>query len=343
MRILRLLLFPFAILYGIITWVRNKLFDWGLKKSYTIWLPSICAGNLSAGGTGKTPHVLLFNKWLSEENEITIVSRGYGRKTKGLIVADKNSNADTIGDEPMLFHQTTPQPKVIVSEKRILAIKELEKQKSKTVVILDDAFQHRHVKAGFNVLMCDFKKPYFKDFMLPTGDLREFKSGEKRADIVIVSKCPAELSDKERLDFHKNIHLPKEDIYFSKIVYGEMEKWGEFDLPKELKNIILVTGIANPKPLEESLSKKFSLKSLIFPDHHTFTTKDLTVIHENFGNFASENSIILTTEKDAVRLEAFKKAGELKNFPWFVQKMNVQVDRETELKDKLLAYVRKVS
>ncbi|MDG1347598.1 MAG: tetraacyldisaccharide 4'-kinase [Crocinitomicaceae bacterium] len=338
---MRFLLFPFAILYGIITWVRNKLFDWGLKKSYSIPFPSICVGNISVGGTGKTPHVLLFNKWLSEENEITIVSRGYGRKTSGLLLADENSNADTIGDEPMLFHLANPQPNVIVSEKRVLAIHEVEKQKNKSVVILDDAFQHRHVKAGFNVLMCDFKKPYFKDFMLPTGDLREFKSGEKRADIVIVSKCPEELSDQEKQDFRNNIHLPENDIYFSSIVYGEMKKWGEFELPNDLKNIVLVTGIANPKPLEESLSKKFSLKSVIFPDHHTFTTKDLTVIHENFGNFASENSIILTTEKDAVRLEAFKKAGELKNFPWFVQKMDVQVYRETELKDKLLAYVRK--
>ena len=342
MKLLRFLLFPFAVLYGIITWLRNKLFDWGWKKSYPIPFPSVCVGNLSVGGTGKTPHVLLFNKWLSDENEITIVSRGYGRKTSGLIMADENSNADTIGDEPMLFHQAIPQPKVIVSEKRILAIQELEKQKSKTVVILDDAFQHRHVTAGFNVLMCDFKKPYFKDFMLPTGNLREFKSGEKRAEIVIVSKCPEELSDQEKQKFYKNIRLPKDDIYFSKIVYGERVKWSKFELPKEIKNIVLVTGIANPKPLEDSLSKKYSLKSVIFPDHHSFTKKDLTLIHENFGNFASENSIILTTEKDAVRLEAFKKAGELKNFPWFVQKMDVQVDRQRELKDKLLAYVRKV-
>ena len=212
MRILRFILFPFAIIYGCITWMRNKFFDWGLKKEEKIPFPSICVGNLSVGGTGKTPHVLLLNQWLSEEKKVTIISRGYGRKTKGLIWADENSNADTIGDEPMLFHLAQPEPTVIVPEKRVEAVNALQaKNTENTVVLLDDAFQHRHVKAGLNILLCDFNAPYFHDFMLPTGNLREFRSGAKRADIVIVTKCPDKISNQQKevfLQWHSSHKRP---------------------------------------------------------------------------------------------------------------------------------------
>ncbi len=343
MRILRFILFPFAIIYGCVTWVRNKFFDWGLKKEENIPFPSICVGNLSVGGTGKTPHVLLLNQWLSEENEVTIISRGYGRKTKGLIWADKNSNADTIGDEPMLFYLAQAQPTVVVAEKRVEAVHALQaKNTENTVVLLDDAFQHRHVKAGLNILLCDFNLPYFQDFMLPTGNLREFRSGAKRADIVIVTKCPDKISNKQKEVFYNGIHLINDDIFFSRIIYGEMESWSDSELPTNIENIVLVTGIANPKPLEKHLEQKYSLKSVIFRDHHVYTEKDIQDIHEIFGNFASEKTIILTTEKDAMRLQSFKANGELKNYPWFVQKMTVQVSRENELKEKIKAYVRKV-
>lgn len=343
MRFLRFILFPAALLYGVVTWVRNKLFDLGLKKENKLPFPSICVGNLSAGGTGKTPHVLLLNKWLSEEFKVYIISRGYGRKTKGLLIASEYANAESIGDEPMLFHLAEPQPTVIVAEKRMEAVQWMEKENpGNPVVLLDDAFQHRHVKAGFNILLCDYNAPYFKDFMLPTGNLREFKSGEKRADIVIVTKCPSDLNSEQKAMFFKGIHKPSSDIFFSKIVYGAIEKWGNFELPNEIENLVLVTGIANPKPLENHLSKSFSLKSLIFPDHHDFTLKDVQHIHEIFGNFASEKTILLTTEKDAMRLDRFKKSGELSSFPWFIQKMTVEVENEMELKNKIKAYVRAV-
>lgn len=343
MRLLRFILFPISILYGCLTWLRNKLFDWGIKKEMPIPFPSICVGNLSTGGTGKTPHVLLLNQFLSDENEIVIISRGYGRKTKGLVVANDSATAETIGDEPMLFHLAKPTPSVIVSEKRVLAIEHLLQSKIKNpVILLDDAFQHRHVQAGMNILLCDFNKPYFSDFMLPTGNLREFRSGEKRADIVIVTKCPSDLPQKEKEYFQHKIKLQKENVFFSTIHYSEWETFSNLELPMEVKNIILVTGIANPKPLERHLSDTFSLKSVIFPDHHSFTQADIDNIHEIFGNFASDKTILLTTEKDAMRLERFKQAGILNDYPWFVQKMHVQIDRETELKEKLKTYVRKV-
>jgi tetraacyldisaccharide 4'-kinase len=343
MQLLRYLLLPVSILYGCVTWLRNLLFDWGIKKEMIIPFPSICVGNLSTGGTGKTPHVLLLNQLLSDDNEIVIVSRGYGRKTKGLLLADENATAETIGDEPMLFHNATPQPTVIVSEKRVLAVEAVKQlNKNNPILLLDDAFQHRHVRAGMNILLCDFNKPYFKDFMLPTGNLREFKSGEKRADLVIVTKCPLELTEMDKAYFRNKINRPNENIYFSTIHYSAWEAFSDVEMPSKVENIVLVTGIANPKPLENHLSKTFSLKSVIFPDHYTFTQTDIKDIHEIFGNFASDKTILLTTEKDAMRLEQFKQSGELNNYPWFVQKMHVQIDRETELKEKLKKYVRKV-
>jgi tetraacyldisaccharide 4'-kinase len=343
MLILRYFLFPFAFIYGCITYLRNKLFDWGLKKEHKIPFPSICIGNLSVGGTGKTPHVLLLNEWLADDFHVNIVSRGYGRKTNGLIEANQNSTSDTIGDEPMLFHLAVPQPTVIVAEKRTEAIHWIKAKAAKdTFVLLDDAFQHRHVKAGMNILLTDFQSPFFTDFMLPMGNLREFRSGSKRADIVIVTKCPGELSKEEKAFFYSGIKRNKDEIFFSKIRYGDMLKWCELDLPLNLENIVLVSGIANPKPLEEHLSKRFNVKSVIFRDHHRFTKKDIQDIHEIFGNFASEKTIILTTAKDAMRLHSFKGDGDLKKFPWFVQEMTVEMDREKELKEKIKAYVRAV-
>ena len=343
MSFLRLFLYPFAVLYGVVTWLRNKFFDWGIKKENEIPFASICVGNLSVGGTGKTPHVLLFNQWFSSENKIVILSRGYGRKTKGLIWADTKASAETIGDEPMQFLSALPKPEVVVSEKRILGIEAIQKANyTHPLVILDDAFQHRHVKAGFNVLLCDYHSPYFKDHLLPAGNLREFRSGEKRADVVIVTKCPVDLTEDKKQFFYKNIRLQKEHIFFSRIVYTPIEKWGEHDLPEHPDRILLVTGIANPKPLEQYLEKNFLLKSVIFPDHHAFTEKDIHDIHENFDNFAGEKTILLTTEKDAMRLEGFKKKGMLKDYPWFVQKITVEVDRGNDLKEKIEKYVRKV-
>lgn len=342
MQFIRYLLFPFALLYGFVTWIRNKLFDWGIKKENEIPFPSIGVGNLSVGGTGKTPHVIKFKDWLSEEQKVTVISRGYGRKTKGLLIAHEDATADRIGDEPMLFHRSTPQPEVIVSEKRWEAIQMLRERGEQRIILLDDVFQHRHVMPGFNVLLCDFNSPYFKDFMLPTGNLREFSSGEKRADAVIVTKCPDQLSDTKKNWFKQKINHLEENIYFSKIIYSTWDSFSNMELNSDIKNIVLVTGIANPKPLEKHLEKKFSLKSVIFPDHHAFTEEDIQHIHEIFGNFASENSILLTTEKDAMRLEKFKVAGMLDDFPWFIQKMDIQIDREQELKEKIIEYVREV-
>ncbi len=342
MQFLRYLLLPFSVLYGCVTWLRNKFFDWGIKKVYNIPFPSIGVGNLSVGGTGKTPHVLLFKNWLAEVNNVTIISRGYGRKTNGLIIANNEATAETIGDEPLLFLNSSPQPMVIVAEKRREAIDLLKKKKEETIVLLDDVFQHRHVKPGFNVLLCDFHSPYFKDFMLPTGNLREFKSGEKRADVVVVTKCPYGMTETDKDFFRRNIDHADQNIFFSEIKYFNLESFSNISVNYEVKNAVLVTGIANPKPLEEHLSKDFSLKSVIFPDHHAFTEADIHRIHEIFNNFASENSVILTTEKDAMRLEKFKLKGILKNYPWCVQKMDVQIDREEELKAKVKAYVREV-
>ncbi|MFA7273372.1 MAG: tetraacyldisaccharide 4'-kinase [Crocinitomicaceae bacterium] len=343
MRLLRFLLLPFSLLYGVVTWVRNKLFDFGLKEQFNIPFPSITVGNLSTGGTGKTPHVLLLNKWLSKEKKVVVVSRGYGRKTKGLLWADENSTAESIGDEPLLFLHAEPKPSVIVSEKRRLAIDDLVKKPiENAVVLLDDAFQHRHVKAGINIVLTDFSKPYFNDFMLPTGNLREFRLGIKRADYVIVTKTPVDLSPAKKEAFSSKIKRKKDTIYFSSIVYSDIETLDKSLLQPEIEYVVLVTGIANPEPLETHLKKKYDVHPVVYPDHYQFKEPDIEDIHGIFGNFAREKTIILTTEKDAVRLEKFKEIGLLKKYPWCIQKITVEIDREQELKDKLIEYVRKV-
>jgi tetraacyldisaccharide 4'-kinase len=343
MRIFYFLLFPISILYGVVTWVRNKLFDWGIKEEFKISFPAINVGNLSVGGTGKTPHILLFNEWLAGEKKIFIISRGYGRKTRGLLWANECSTAASIGDEPMLFHQAIPKPTVIVSEKRRVAVDALiQLKETDCLLLLDDAYQHRHVKAGLNMVLTDYNQPYFKDFMLPTGQLREFRSSINRADLVLVTKCPNDFEKIDKSYFYRRIKKPIDSIFFSKIDYPNIEPLFDFKLPKTIERIVLVSGIANPKPLVQHLSKNYSLKTVIFPDHHAFTLQDIERIHEIFGKFASDKTIILTTEKDAVRLDKFVQDGKLENYPWCIQKITLKIDREQELKDKIIAYVRKV-
>ncbi|MFY8182551.1 MAG: tetraacyldisaccharide 4'-kinase [Flavobacterium sp.] len=300
MIILRYLLFPFSILYGWITSIRNFLFDKGILKSYSFDIPIIAVGNLSVGGTGKTPQIEYLIRLLSSNYKIATLSRGYKRKSEGFVLADSNSNAQILGDEPFQIHQKFPNIHVAVDAQRKNGIEQLLKLDTKPeVILLDDAFQHRKVKAGFYILLSSFDDLYFNDFMLPTGNLRESRSGAKRANVIIITKCPKDLSELAQENIIKKIGL-NVPIFFSFIDY-DSEVYNEFE-SKRVEGIIdvdklLLAGIAKPEPFFAYLQAEKNVK-LVYPDHHHFSEKDI----EEIKNKAN-NKLIITTEKDYVRLK----------------------------------------
>ena len=306
----RYLLFPFALLYSAIVWVRNRLFDKNILKSSSFNFPVIGVGNLAVGGTGKTPMVEYLVEMLHNRYNTATLSRGYKRKTKGFAIADAKTTAIDIGDEPMQFHQKFPGITVAVGEERLVAIPQILHQRPGTeVIILDDAFQHRTVKAGLNILLTDYKNLYTRDLMMPAGDLRDVKSSRKRADIIIVTKCRSGLDVDERNSLIKEIDpLPHQQVLFTEIVYSKpyhLFNKQEIDISGQT-DVLLLCGIANPKPMMEFLTRHVhSYDMNRYPDHHIFTIDDLKEIKKNFERLESKNKIILTTEKDAVRLQKY--------------------------------------
>ncbi len=278
-------------------------------------------GNLATGGTGKTPMTEYLIRLLKTDFKTATLSRGYKRKTVGFAIADDDTTALEIGDEPMQFHQKFSDTTVAVGEERIVAIPQLLHQKPETeVIILDDAFQHRQVKAGLNIILTDCSNLYTRDFILPAGDLRDVRSSSKRADIIIVTKCKADLSEAEKKNIIAEIDpAANQTVYFTTIVYGKpyhLFTKEIIDIEHDC-GILLVCGIANPTPLKEHLAKHAdSYDMLRFADHHIFHSNDLKDIKQHFDKIALDKKVILTTEKDAVRLEKFVQ--ELKDFPIYV-------------------------
>ncbi|SRX74954.1 tetraacyldisaccharide 4'-kinase [Aequorivita antarctica] len=310
MNFLRKLLFPFSLLYGGITALRNFLYNKGCLKSKNYDFPVICVGNLSTGGTGKSPMIELLVSLLKDEYKIAILSRGYKRKTKGYREVLANNLVEEVGDEPLQFKKKYPEITVAVCEDRQTGIEKLKYLAD--MVLLDDAFQHRKVKASVNILLTSFDKLYSDDCMLPTGNLREPKFGAKRADIIVVTKCPENISDSKIEEIKKKLKLtPYQEIYFSKIGYSsEIKNETESKPLSFLKNqrFLLVTGIANPKPMVDLLKNEglgFEEKS--FPDHHNFTTSEIERL--------KKHRLILTTEKDFMRLQPIANATEIYYLP----------------------------
>ena len=309
MNLLRKLLFPFAILYGFITFLRNYLYDKGFLKSYSFNIPVIAVGNLSVGGTGKTPQIEYLIRLLSPNYKVATLSRGYKRKSEGFVLADANATAEIIGDEPFQYYKKFPTIKVAVAADRKNGIEQLLNQKEKPeIILLDDAFQHRKVKAGFYILLTSYGDLFSDDFILPTGNLRESRSGAKRADVIIVTKCPKDISDAEqeriRQKLMRFLHRRNDKvvkIFFSTISYDEkVYNDSENLLVSEVKSIpkILLAGIAKPKPFFDYLQSD-SDELMEFADHHHFSESEI----QNIKNKA-QDKIIITTEKDFVRLNA---------------------------------------
>jgi tetraacyldisaccharide 4'-kinase len=317
----RMLMLPFSLVYGLIICVRNWLFDTNILRSATFNLPLICIGNLAVGGTGKSPMVELLVGKLKAKYPIAILSRGYKRKTSGYALATGKSTALEIGDEPMQFFNKFPDVTIAVGEERVVAIPQLLHDKPDTkVIVLDDAFQHRSVKAGFNILLTDYNNLFTRDWFLPTGDLRDQQNSARRANIIVVTKCPPDLSLAEKNYLVREIK-PRagQQIYFTAISYGKpyhiisRESW----TAAKTTEILLVTGIANPAPLKKHLEEKFNgYDEIAFSDHHIYTIDDLKNILRKFEQIQSPGKILLTTEKDAVRLQKFSQ--QLHELPFFV-------------------------
>ena len=314
----RLLLIPLSLLYGGLIRFRNWLFDRNLLKSTPFNFPLICVGNLAVGGTGKTPMVEYLVRILQDHFNTATLSRGYKRKTKGYGLANEATTALEIGDEPMQFHRKFPKIAVAVGEERLVAIPHLLQDRPDTeVIILDDAFQHRAVHAGLNILLTDYGDLYTRDFLLPAGNLRDSRSSAARAEIIIVTKCKPGLTDTERQELIRELQpLPHQQVYFTEIVYGtpyHLFSREEMTLHAH-KDVLLVCGIANPRPLKEKLTASVhSYEMLRFPDHHIFDLDDLNEIKKQFEQLESPEKILLTTEKDGVRLLKFE--SELAGYP----------------------------
>lgn len=345
LRPVRMLLFPFSLIYGLIVWIRNKLFDRGILSSASFNLPVIGIGNLSAGGTGKSPMVEFMLRKFSGEFPVAVLSRGYKRKTKGYALADDTSTALEIGDEPMQFHNKFPHVAVAVGEERIVAIPQLLHDRPDTrVILLDDAFQHRYIQAGTDILLTDYNNLFTRDWYLPTGDLRDCKSSYTRAHIIIVTKCPPDLSEQDRDAIIEEIGpLSHQSVFFTTIDYGMPYHLitRERAAITEKTEVLLVSGIADPKPLKKYLDEHTAVYyELPYSDHHIFTIDDLKEIRKKFQAIASPARMIVTTEKDAVRLAKFSQ--ELTDYPFYVIPIEVrflfgQEDAFTGLISKFIA------
>jgi len=306
MNLIKFTLLPLSFLYGLITEIRNYLYDLGFRKESAFDIPIINVGNLTVGGTGKTPHVEYLIRLLANKFSTVTLSRGYGRKTNGFLLADSKASANTIGDEPYQFYQKFKDKiDVVVGENRVEAVSEILRQKPDTkLVILDDAFQHRAIKPTFNIMLMDFSRPIYEDFVFPMGQLRECRQGAKRADAVIITKCPEEFSRKKKISLATDLepYLRKNTpIFFTKIMYGKPLNCRSTEGDSALSKVVLLSGIANPKPFEEYAKRRFEVVNhLIFKDHHDFSEKDLQKIFVNTG---FDCKVILMTEKDMVKFQ----------------------------------------
>lgn len=321
LRPVRILLFPLSLIYALLIFLRNRMYNSGMLSSTPFNLPLICVGNLSVGGTGKSPMVEFILAHLRQQYRMAVLSRGYKRKTRGYALANERSTALEIGDEPMQFHIKFPDAIIAVGEERIVAIPQILQDRPDTqAIILDDAFQHRAVNAGLNILLTDYNNLYTRDWFLPTGDLRDEPGSARRAHLIVVTKCPPGLQETERDALIKELEpLPHQRIFFACLQYQQPyhiihQHKGRITADDE---VLLVTGIANPRSLKQHLHEHSkTYYEMSYGDHHIFTIDDLREMKSKFGQLGAERKMIITTEKDAVRLVKFEQ--ELKDLPFYV-------------------------
>jgi len=345
-------LYPISIVYGLITGFKNLLYNMEILKSVEFRIPVICIGNITVGGTGKTPHTEYIAGLLKNSFTVATLSRGYKRKSKGFVIATPLSEVSDIGDEPLQMSRKLPDVMVTVDRNRVNGINNILKINPQTeVILLDDAFQHRRVKPGFNILLSDFERLMINDLMLPYGNLREHVSNMRRADIILITKCPDDISPIQRRIIVKDINkAPYQNLFFTTFGYGTPRPvfHGIDQQTKLTENpeagIVLVTGIANPEPLKQYLSKSYKeIIDIRFSDHHQFSEKDFDLIESALAEIKSPIKFVLTTEKDAVRLREFTNIAESfeKLFYYIPVSINFLNDDKDEFDNLLIEYVRK--
>ena len=342
------LLFPLTMWYAVGVRFRNMFYALGFKKQEAPHITTIGVGNLSTGGSGKTPHVEYLLRLLADRYPTAMLSRGYKRKSKGYLLDDGSHDPALLGDEPAMIARKFPQVQVAVCEKRVEGVRRLmtapenldnpensESQESPEtpstpqLIILDDVFQHRAIKPSINILLTEYSHPYFNDHILPYGDLREFKKARFRANIVIVTKCPAKLNPIEKHNILRELKLQNyQRIFFSYLKYGDLQTLGGSNISVDLRradNILCITGIAHPEPLLAELRQYTKVQHLPFADHHDFTSGDIARIKETFATLPGSNNLIITTEKDAIRLR-----GKIDSLPVYILPVTVAFHKEND-------------
>ena len=348
-------LYPASWIYGAGVWLRNKLFDWGFYKERSFNLPVICVGNITVGGTGKTPHTEYLIKLLQKKYQVAVLSRGYKRKSKGFVLAQPDTPVHQIGDEPYQMKQKFPNIHMAVDADRCHGIEELCKDQvtpGTEVILLDDAFQHRYVKAGLNILLVDYNRLIIEDTLLPAGRMREHEAGKYRASIVIITKCPKDMKPMEYRVLSKQMNLYAfQQLYFTTLDYGKLRPL--FNGGKEYPvtsihpgiHILLVTGIATPQKLENDLASLISneVHTLAFSDHHDFTEADMMNIESQFQQLPAGKRMIITTEKDAVRMASHPSLPE--SIKPYIYVLPIEIvflqEQQESFNQNILEYVRK--
>lgn len=341
----RCMLWPFSILYGLGVFMRNKLYDWGMLKSTSFGIPIISVGNLSTGGTGKTPQIEYLIRLLSKYKVATL-SRGYGGSQKTYHLVQLKDGAALVGDEPLQLKTKFPNIDVAIAPNRVEGINNLLRDANPEVILLDDAFQHRRLKPGFSILLTPYDAPFFKDSILPGGNLREWVMGKERADVIVVSKCPSTLAAEKKATYISSINpLENQLVLFSYLSYSGLiavnQTANNFRIYEET-NLLLLSGIANPHHFKNYCSTHFKVAGhLVYGDHHEYTDIDLARIKQKFDIIANPNKAIVTTEKDAMRLKGSKSAEPLKDLPIYYLPVATSFfdEDEKKLNSLILNYV----
>ena len=343
MQTLRILLIPFSLLYGLAVFCRNALYDIGVFRSHSFKLPVILVGNLSTGGTGKTPHVDYLIRLLKPGYKVATLSRGYGRETKGYREATLHCSVTEIGDEPLLYKTRHPDVVVTVCEDRASGIRTILKQHPEIqVIIMDDGFQHRRVKPGFSLLLTPWQKPWFRDYLLPAGNLREQSSGRHRANCAVITRTPADASPEmmSALRGKADLHHGK-PVFFSSIQYGSpLPVFKDAPtFPERPAKVVLFAGIADADRFVAYAESKFGeVDATLFSDHHIFTERELVDLSEKYQQWHLQtgNAVLLTTEKDAMRLRTGSDASSLSSLPLYYLPIDVVFHQETASFDAII-------
>lgn len=343
------LLLPISFLYSCVLFLRHKLYDWNILKSKSYDIPNICVGNLNLGGTGKTPHIEYLIRLLSNKYNIAVLSRGYGRKTKGFLLANESHTHNDIGDEPLQYFTKFDNIKIAVDENRCEGMERLlQDENPPQIILLDDAYQHRKIKPGLNILLTDYYYLYSDNHLVPAGNLRDIKKAAQRAEIIVITKSPNVITPYYRKDVENKLKpLPHQKIFYSYIEYLDFKPFSKLshntDI-KEAKTVLLVCGIANTYSLEDHLKRKYNTISKIkFNDHHDFTEKDVDMIIEKYNSLIGKNKVVVTTEKDAMRLTKSSFINKFEDIPIFTIPIRIKFHKEegTSFDDEILNYIKK--